>query len=76
MFASNVARGVLDSVAFSPKKLVNNLTVSASRADGNIVRVYQSNADAFFTLHLFHILGEVAVLRCRTSSHDRHVGSI
>jgi hypothetical protein len=32
MFASNVVRGVLDLVAFSPKKLVRNLTVSASRA--------------------------------------------
>jgi hypothetical protein len=76
MFASNVARGVLDLVAFSPKKLVRNLTVSASRAEWKNVKSLPIKRQRLLQLYIYSpSLRNSRSFPYRTGRHDRHVRS-
>jgi len=74
MFALIVARGVLDSVAFSPKKLVRNLTVSASRVQWKNVKSLPIKRRSIFQLYInFTSWRRSRYGPFRLSRHDKHI---
>ena len=76
MFASIVVRGVLDLVAFSPKKLVRNPPASASRAGCKNVKSLPIKRRRHLHLYIYFTSWRKS-RRCpfRFSKYNRHIKS-